>query len=241
MATELQKPHNKEETVETWKLLYSAARDQAFNELMYLMAEHYSLELLIEVPDRLHPDETLKLPSPTVKYWRESLHDLSPQEMLEGFRNYQCSERRSFKPTPQDIRENAADVKATDKPRKVYDPHCPDCKGSGQRMVMVKSIIYKNRMVQRSADCFCKRMVYGGVAYAPTQPQLPPGPRTAQDENSEAAEALAVLEKKLPAIRNAAHEMPQAPKVELTEEETSRQRDRLKRQFEEHQRKQEAK
>src|SRR5215813_4946845 len=116
MAQEIQKQQQQAGQVETWKRLYKAAWEQAFNEFMFLMAEQYSLELLIQVPGGK------PVPSPMVRFWRESLEDLSPLQMREGLRSYMASERGSFKPNPEEIRANAPD-KATDKPRKIKKPN----------------------------------------------------------------------------------------------------------------------
>src|SRR5689334_4925050 len=111
----MQKRPQPDGQVETWKPLYAAAWEQAFNEFMFLMAEQYSLELMIEAGGK-------SVPSPIVNLWRESLKELSPMQMLQGLQRYLDSERSSFKPTPGQIKDNAP--VATDKPRKVYAPDC---------------------------------------------------------------------------------------------------------------------
>src|SRR5579871_1429541 len=139
MATELQKQQPQGEQVETWKLLYERAWDQAFNEFMFLMAEEYSLELLIESNGQ-------RVPSPTVALWREEMAGLSPSQMREGLRVYMRSERRTFEPKPQDIRDNASEVEK-DKPQVKRDPNCKWCSGTGWRDVI--SSCTKNRRVTR--------------------------------------------------------------------------------------------
>lgn len=226
MATELQKPHSKDAQVETWKLSYEAARETAFNEFMYLMAEQYSMELLIELPGKK------TVPSPMVQFWRESLQELSPLQMREGLRLYLKSDRRHFKPAPQDIIENAP--QATDKPRKVYNPKCPDCKGSGQRMVMVDSKLHPGQKIRRSANCYCSRMVYDGQEY--TQPQLPAAPMSAHEENTQAAETFKRLAKTMPNIGSMDKTLPADPGGP-SDEELVRRRDKMTRDLAEHQRK----
>jgi hypothetical protein len=218
MATEaMQKQQQQGGQVETWKPLYAAAWEQAFNEFMFLMAEQYSLELMIEAGGK-------SVPSPIVKLWRESLKELSPMQMLQGLRGYLDSERGSFKPTPYQIKENAP--VATDRPRKVFDPDCPACAGSGFRKVLVDSKIHVGKKAQKVQNCYCERTVYGGFDFRPEPRQLPP-------TNEEAAVIIDDLAKKLPALKTMG-KMP-TEKPEMDEQQTARRRDELKRQFAAHQ------
>lgn len=170
MATEaLQKQQPPDEQIATYKRLYLAAWEQAFNEFMYLMAEQYSLELMIEAGEK-------QVPSPMVQFWRENLQDLSPLEMREGLKGYMASERRSFRPAPQDIRDNCRHVEAIDKPRKVFNPKCSDCSGTGFRTVLVDSKIHTGRKARKVTDCYCVSIEYGGKAYTLEQKQLPAAP-----------------------------------------------------------------
>jgi hypothetical protein len=230
MATEITKQPQQDGQIETWKPLYLAAWEQAFNEFMYLMAEQYSLELLIE-------SRGVKVPSPTVKFWKENLKDLSPVQMREGLSGYMQSERRDFKPTPEDIRRNAPS--ATDKPRKTYNRDCKACNGTGWRLVEVDmkttDVFYKPGKKRKAvADCFCVRVVYGGEEYIPADRQLAAAPLSVDEENRHAAEALGKLAQKLPAIKTAEKPMPAKP-LEPTEEELRRRDARMKRELVEHQ------
>lgn len=151
-------------TIETWKRLYQSQWEIAFAEVMYLIAEQYSMELTVAMDGK-------QVPSPTLKFWRESLHELSPKQMREGLKAYMDSERRSFKPAPGDLKTNAPE--ATDKPRKVKDPKCPECSGSGFRTVLVKSKIHEGKKARRVTDCFCVAIEYGGQSFKPDQKALP--------------------------------------------------------------------
>jgi hypothetical protein len=133
------------------------------------------------------------------------------------------SERRSFKPAPGDIKDNSPE--ATDKPRKVNNPDCKDCSGSGFRTVLTDSKIHKGQKARRMTDCFCTRMVYGGLEYM--QPQLPAGPASAEEENRQAAEVM----RKIPNIAAAAKRWPSGRR-EQSDAEYSRRRGELQQQAE---------
>jgi hypothetical protein len=177
---------------------------------MFLMAEQYNLELLIEAGGR-------SVPSPTVKFWRESLKELSPMQMLEGLRGYMKSERGRFKPTPGEIENNAP--QATDRPRKVFDPKCRDCSGTGFRKVLVDSKIHLGKKAQRVQNCYCERTVYGGQEFKPEVKQLPP-------TNEEAAAIMGKLAKELPGLDDIGKKMPE--RREMTDEEKVIRRDQMK-------------
>ncbi len=171
----------------------------------------------------------MKVPSPTVKFWKENLKDLSPAQMREGLSGYMESERRHFKPTPEDIRSNAP--AATDKPRKTYNRDCKVCNGTGWRLVEVDmkptDVFYKPGKKRKAvADCFCVRVVYGGEEYIPADRQLEAAPLTVDEENRLAAEALTKLAEKIPAIKTAEKAMP-AKHPEPTEQDLARRRDRM--------------
>jgi len=85
------------------------------------------------------------------------------------------SERSSFKPTPQHIKQNAPE--ATDKPRKVKNPKCPECSGSGFRTVLVDSNIHEGQKARRVTDCFCVAIEYDGQSFKPEQKALPAAPQ----------------------------------------------------------------
>jgi hypothetical protein len=168
MATEtLQKQEPQGGTIETWTQSYQSQWEISFAEIMYLIAEQYHMELTVEINGR-------QVPSPTLKFWRESLSELSPKQMREGLRLYMDSDRRSFKPAPGDLKANAPD--ATDKPRKVMNPKCPECSGSGFRKVLVNSKIHEGQKAQRVTDCFCVAIEYDGQSFKPEQKTLPAAP-----------------------------------------------------------------
>lgn len=216
MATEaMQKPQQPGEQLETWRPLYEAAWEQAFNEFMFMMAEQYNLELMIEARGK-------QVPSPMVKLWRESLKELSPMQMLDGLRRYLESERSSFKPTPQHIKDNAPP--ATDRPRKVYDQKCPDCRGTGFRKVLVDSKIHVGQKAQAVRNCYCERTFYGGQEFKPEVKALPP-------TNEEAAAIIDNLAKDLPALKTMAqmpekHEQSEAD-YKRRQQELDEQREKL--------------
>jgi hypothetical protein len=160
---------------------------------MFLMAEQYSRELLVEIDGR-------QAPSPVMRFWRESLQRLSPSQMREGLRLYMKSERGSYKPNPEDIVHNAVDVPAPvqikDRPVKRMDPNCPECGGSGFRQVEVKSRTRPGSKIKAVADCYCVRIDYAGKTFTSTgkllqersddhpSPPTPGGLRTPRDHPS---------------------------------------------------------
>ena len=154
-------------TIETWKQLYQSQWEIAFAEIMYLIADQYHMELTVEINGK-------QVPSPTLKFWRESLSDISPMQMREGLRMYMDSERRSFKPTPGDLKTNAPE--ATDKPRKTFNKDCRDCSGTGLRRVMVDSKIFIGKKIEARTDCFCVEIKYDGQSFKPEQKALPAAP-----------------------------------------------------------------
>src|SRR5215472_18292358 len=168
MAQEITKPHPQDCSLETCRLLYSTAWEQAFREVMFLMAEQYSRELLVQIDGR-------QAPSPVMRFWRESLQRLSPAQMREGLRLYMKSERGSYKPNPEDIVHNAVDVPVptNDRPVKRKDPNCPECGGSGFRQVEVKSRTRPGSTIQAVADCYCVRIDYAGKTFTSTGKRLP--------------------------------------------------------------------
>jgi hypothetical protein len=137
---------------------------------MFLMAEQYSRELLVEIEGR-------QAPSPIMRFWRESLQRLSPAQMREGLRLYMKSERGSYKPNPEDIVHNAVDVQArvqiNDRPVKRVDPDCPECGGSGFRQVEVKSRTRPGSKIKAVTDCCCVRIDYAGKTFTATGKLLP--------------------------------------------------------------------
>lgn len=207
MVTEaLQKPDRG--TLETCKRLYQEHWEIAFAEMMYIMADQYSLELYV-----MHKGQ--QLPSPTAKMWKESLRELTPLQMREGLKNYMDSERRSFKPLPGDIKTNGELVVGKDRPRLTIKPGCRGCSGTGWAPVIVEG---KRKGVKR---CDCTAMVYDGQEFEPEQRALPLGP----PEGKEAEGLLRRLATKIPAINNAAKSMPE--RAEPSDEEKVRRRDRM--------------
>src|SRR5215831_7323538 len=169
MAQEITKPHPQDCSLETCWLLYSTAWDQAFREVMFLMGEQYSREILVEIDGR-------QAPSPIMRFWRESLQRLSPAQMREGLRLYMKSERGSYKPNPEDIVHNAVDLpvqaQVNDRPVKRTDPNCPGCGGSGFRHVEVKSRTRPGSKIKAVADCYCVRIDYVGKTFTSTGKML---------------------------------------------------------------------
>jgi hypothetical protein len=133
--------------------------------------------------------------------WRDSLNALSPSQMREGLRLYLCTENGHFEPSPGDIITNAPTT-ASDRPRKVNDPNCPDCSGTGFRTVLVDSVIHIGQKAKRVTDCYCTRVEYAGKSYVTAERQLPPGAEPS------ATEVLSRLSEKLPALNGAAKLMP---------------------------------
>jgi len=167
MGTEaLDKRQQQQEQLEILKSSYRSAWEGAFGQFMFLMAEQYSLELTVSVNGQMAE-------SPIVKFWKESLQSLTPNQMREGLKRYMKSDRRSFKPTPGDIEENVKDVAGVDKPIKKYSPDCGGCHGTGFRMVERRSKLTGNT-VKVAVDCFCVRIEYDEKSVAPVERQLPP-------------------------------------------------------------------
>lgn len=186
MAMEaLDKPQQPKEPLATWRSLYHKNWDLAFREFMFLMSEQYSLELTVKVNDKTAE-------SPIVKFWRESLQSLTPNQMREGLKRYMDSDRRSFKPAPGDIKDNAPD--ATDRPRKRKDPNCPDCHGNGWRLVIADSKHFPGKKREMITDCFCVRIEYDGQSYIPAPQQLPAAPELPPEQAlAEVAKAANVI------------------------------------------------
>lgn len=115
-----------------------------------------------------------------VSFWKEALKDLSPQQVRDGLMAYMQSERGNFKPTPADIIGHAPE--ATDKPRKVKDPKCKECSGTGFRTVLVDSLIHEGKKARRVTDCYCVEIKYAGQTFKPEQKALPAAPEIDADE-----------------------------------------------------------
>jgi hypothetical protein len=164
MATALQKPSNSELT--TVQQLYRQQWAQAFAEVMDIIAQRWKLVLYQKVPEGGEAQ-----PAPLLLIWRDSLNTLSPSQMREGLRLYLCSENGHFEPSPGDIIVNAP-TDAFDRPKKVMNPNCQECEGSGLRKVKAKSKIHPDKTVFRYTDCFCVRIHYAGEVYTPAQRQL---------------------------------------------------------------------
>lgn len=186
---------------------------------MFLMAEQYSVELMIEAGGK-------RVPSPMMKFWRESLADLSPLQMREGLKGYMASERRHFKPTPEDIKENCADLAATDKPRLVINKDCEFCGGDGwcandgRKKSQVSG---RDKVVMMR--CNCRQIVYAGQRYQ-GQPKLLP---SAPPDNTESANIMAELSSKLPDLKYAVKVIP-AERRGLSDSEYNQRQQELERQ-----------
>lgn len=157
MATEaLEKQQPEKNSLATVKQLYLDSQARAIAHLLDIVSQTYN---------------GVELTAGLVSFWKEALKELSPQQIREGLLVYMKSERGSFKPTPADIIGNAPE--ATDKPRKVKNPNCPDCSGSGFRKVLVDSKIHEGQKAQRVTDCYCVAIEYAGQSFKPEQKALP--------------------------------------------------------------------
>lgn len=145
-----------------------------------------------------------KQPSPVIEFWRQELKGLSPKQMMEGLKGWQGTEQRGFQPTPQDIRENGLAIEATDKPRKVKNPKCPECSGTGFRKVLLDSKIHVGRKAQMVTDCFCVAIEYDGQSFKTEQKALPPAPEVDPKELLQriGKKTGMTLEKKFPARKD---------------------------------------
>jgi hypothetical protein len=101
-------------------------------------------------------------------------------QIREALLAYMKCERGCFKPTPADIIGCAPE--ANDKPRKVMDPKCKECSGSGFRQVLVDSKIHIGQKARKVTDCYCVSIVYDGKSYKPEQKQLPAAPEIPAEE-----------------------------------------------------------
>lgn len=222
MEQELQKQQPVAGQLATCKRLYLARWEQAFNEFMFLMAEQYSLELLIEVPGGK------PVPSPMVQLWREELAVLSPNQIREGLKCYMRSERGRFKPTPGEIRDNAPGT-TDDRPRKIKNPDCKDCRGTGYRLIEVDSISHPGKKAKRVTDCYCVRIEYGGETYTVAAKQLPAAPEPKAAELVSAEEAAATVNKVIGRLGNS---MSWPQERTMSDAEYNRRHQELKRQAE---------
>jgi hypothetical protein len=146
-------------SIEIVKQLYLDSQSKAIAQLLDIVCQTYS---------------GIELTPGLVSFWKEALKELSPQQLRDGLLLYMKSERGNFKPTPADIIGHAPE--ATDKPRKVKDPKCPECSGNGFRKVLVDSKIHEGRKAQKVTDCFCVEIQYDGQSFKPEQKALPAEP-----------------------------------------------------------------
>lgn len=146
-------------SIEIVKQLYLDSQDKAIAHLLDIVCQTYS---------------GIELTPGLVSFWKEALKELSPQQLRDGLLLYMKSERGNFKPTPADIIGHAPE--ATDKPRKVKNPKCPECSGSGFRKVLVDSKIHEGKKAQFVTDCFCVAIEYDGQQFKPEQKALPAAP-----------------------------------------------------------------
>ena len=137
-----------------------------------------------------------------MSFWKEALKELSPLQIRDGLLLYMKSERGNFKPTPADIIGHAPE--ATDKPRKVKNPKCPECSGSGFRTVLVDSKIHEGKKARRVTDCFCVAIEYDGQSFKPEQKALPAAPEIEPKELLQriSEKTGVTLEKKFPARKD---------------------------------------
>lgn len=163
---------------------------------LYLDSQAKAVGLMLDIMAQTYPG--IELTAGLVSYWKEALKELSPLQIRDGFMAYTKSERGTFKPTPADIIGHAP--VATDKPRKVMNPKCPDCSGSGFRTVLVDSKIHEGQKARRVTDCFCVAIEYGGQSFKPEQKALPAAPEIDSKELIQRVEKKTgvTLEKKFP-------------------------------------------
>lgn len=154
----------------TWKRLYEADWEKAFNTFMVILAQQYRMELMVVIGNQ-------KQPSPVIAFWREGVQGLSPMQMTEGLRGYQRSEHGSFQPTPEDIKHYADGIEATDVPRKKTNPDCEACGGNGLRAADGR--LYRDwdgRDKFKMITCDCSIVVYRDVVYKSAKFQLQAAP-----------------------------------------------------------------
>lgn len=154
----------------TWKRLYEADWEKAFNTFMVILAQQYRMELMVVIGNQ-------KQPSPVIDFWREGVQGLSPMQMTEGLRGYQRSEHGSFQPTPEDIKHYADGIEATDAPKKKTNPDCQACGGNGLRAAdgrMYRDWDGAKRMPV--TPCDCSTVIYRGVIYKSVKFQLQAAP-----------------------------------------------------------------
>ena len=197
MELEIQKPQTG--TLATVRQSFAEARATAVAHLLYLMGQQYNLEITDQV----------------TALWQEALKDLTPNQIRDGYVTYAASESARFKPQPGDIIANAPQ-QTTDRPRKVKDPKCPDCRGTGYRMIEVDSLFHPGKKAKRVTDCFCVRYEYGGQIAAPSR-QLP----AAEIPEREAKATVGSLAGKLSDVVKAARPFPPRAR-QMTDQELRR-------------------
>ncbi len=201
MAVALQKQSNSAMT--TAQQLYRSQWAKTFAEVMDIIAARWKLVLYQKRDGQQEP-------APLLIMWRDSLQDQSPLQMREGLRLYMCTENGHFEPSPGDIRANAPE-RATDRPRKTKNPDCPDCRGTGYRLILVDSIIHPGKKAQRVTGCYCVRVEYDGKTYTDDPMGLPPA------QEQPAAEIVKRLSAKVSDIQQAAKPMPSGRMLSETE------------------------
>lgn len=151
--------------------MYEADWNRGFEEFMFLMAEQYGMELMIEAGN---PPK--RIPSPTVQFWREEMQGLSPMQMRQGLKDWMKTNGRGFKPTPEDIRTCAQVIQATDKPLRKKDPNCEMCGGTGwQAEDGRKYAELTGHSKCKMVRCDCSVIVYKDHSYKPPK-ELQPAP-----------------------------------------------------------------
>lgn len=145
---------------------------------LYLDSRVKAVAQMLDIMSQTRSD--VELTPGLTAFWQEALKELSPVQVRDGYMAFMKSERGVFKPTPADIIGHAPE--ATDIPRKVKDPNCPECSGSGFRTVLVDSKIHPGQKARRVTDCFCAAIEYDGKTFKIEQKQLAATPEIPADE-----------------------------------------------------------
>lgn len=133
---------------------------------------------LLDIVSQSYPN--VELSPGLTAFWKEALKDLSPMQIRDGLMGYMKSERGSFRPVPADIIGHAPE--ANDKPRKVKDPTCKECSGSGFRAVLVDSKVHVGQKARKVTDCYCVSIEYAGQTFQVEQKALPSAPEIPAEE-----------------------------------------------------------
>jgi hypothetical protein len=206
MATAITKQPVSNSSLVTAKQSYMDSQTRTLAQMLDIMGTQYRMPVTPEL----------------AKFWKDSLigeAGLSPEQIRRGFMtHFSDPETSGFPPIPGDIIRCAPE--ATDKPRKIHKPDCPDCRGTGWRLLEVDAkttdVFYKPGKKRKVVeDCYCVRIVYAGQEFTP-EPRL----LSAPPNNKESAQIMEDLASKLPGLNKVGQSIPKrtfAPA--LTEEQ----------------------